>query len=501
MEQAKKLITRREIGFVVGILVAIVIYLIPIPVDKLSVGGHITLALTLMTVVWWAMQIAQPGYTSGVFLALLVIFGVVEGTPAVPAVVDAAGKITTPAIAAVSNAAATAAVAFKSWTGTTMWLVIGAYLIATAVKTSGLGERIAYNYMLRFVKDYKSIIIGIFVLTFILSLLIPHPWPRAFLIMSVMAVIIGSSNIPKEDAVKIGLTVFAASVPVSLIFLTGDSVINPLAVAASGVKLDWIGWFIQMGVPAFVASVLTLILILLLFKPSKEVTINQNEIREKIAGLGKMKGIEVRTLLWIIIAIVLWLTASATGLDIGWSTLLVAMLMTMPIIGNVLTPKDWSAVPVQVLVFLTAAIAIGTVGKVTGMNTWIASTLLGGISAPTNLFLFAALITVIAIVIHMLLGSVIAVMGVAVPAILAFAAQMTGLNPLVPTLIVYMAIAAHFILPFQHLNMLVGAAEDTGGFGQKETIRLGLPLTAVVFVTTVGVMVPWWTLTGFIHAK
>lgn len=58
-----------------------------------------------------------------------------------------------------------------------MWLVIGSYLIASAVKESGLGERIAYAFMLKFVRDAKSLIISIFALTFVLSLLIPHPFP------------------------------------------------------------------------------------------------------------------------------------------------------------------------------------------------------------------------------------------------------------------------------------------------------------------------------------
>lgn len=46
-----------------------------------------------------------------------------------------------------------------------MWLVIGSYLIASAVKESGLGERIAYAFMLKFVRDAKSLIISIFALT------------------------------------------------------------------------------------------------------------------------------------------------------------------------------------------------------------------------------------------------------------------------------------------------------------------------------------------------
>jgi len=482
VEQAKKAITKREIGFVLGILVAIAVYLIPIPETDLSAGGHITLALTLMTVIWWAFQITQPAYTSGVFLALLVIFGVVPEIAA------------TETAKAVPAAAATAAVVFKSWTGTTMWLIVGAYLIATAVKTSGLGERIAYNYMLRFVKDYKSIIIGIFVLTFVLSLLIPHPWPRAFLIMSVMAVIIKASSIPKEDAIKIGFTVFAASVPVSLIFLTGDAVINPLAVQAAGSDMGFVEWLINMGPPALIASLITCFMILFLFKPTKEISINKDEIKAKIADMGKMTSLEKRTAIWLVIAIALWMTDTLHGINIGWVTLIIAVLMAMPIIGNVLTPKDWAAVPMQTLVFLTAAIAIGTVGGVTGMNKWIAATLLPS-TAPSNLFLLAGMICLIAVALHMLLGSVIAVMGVAVPAIIAFTAG-SGINPIAPTLIAYMAIAAHFVLPFQHLNILVGAAEDTGGYSQKETIKLGLPLTIVMFVVTMGVMVPWFSLTG-----
>lgn len=80
-----------------------------------------------------------------------------------------------------------------------MWLVIGAYLIAGAVKDSGLGERLAYGFIKRFVRSYTGII----------------------------------------------LSVFAASVPVSLIFLTGDSVINPLAAsyAGKGMADSWLGWF------------------------------------------------------------------------------------------------------------------------------------------------------------------------------------------------------------------------------------------------------------------
>lgn len=204
---------KRIIGLIAGTAVAIVISLLPL--QGIEPAGQTCLALSLMTVVFWATGVAQSGFVGGLYLVLLLVFNV-----------------------------ATPDLVFKAWYGSsTMWLIIGAYMIAGAVKNSGLGERIAYAFVKKFVRSYNGIIISIFILTFILSILIPHPWPRAFLIMSVMAVVIKSANIPKVDAVKIGFTVFAASVPVSLIVITGDSTINPLAASYAGAEVSsYVGW-------------------------------------------------------------------------------------------------------------------------------------------------------------------------------------------------------------------------------------------------------------------
>jgi Di- and tricarboxylate transporters len=458
-------VNKKIIGFLSGIAVFVIIYLLPL--NGLAWAGHMCLALTLMTVVWWATQIAQPAYVGGIYLILLIIL-----------------RVATPV-----------QVFSSSWTGSIMWLVIGAYLIAGAVKDSGLGERIAYAFIIKFVRSWKGIIISIFVLTFIMALLIPHPWPRAFLIMSVMAVVCKSANMPKEDTAKVGLAVFAASCPLSMVFLTGDSSLNPLAVADSGISCDYLSWFKYMSVPMIIAAILTMLLILLLFKPTKEVNIDLDVLREKQKSLGPLSTREKRTAIWLVIAIVLWLTNGITGVDIGWITLIVALLMSMPLIGEVLTPKSWSGVPVNVLIFLTSAISIGTVGGVTGMNAWIAHTVLPS-SVPANIFLLALLIAVVAIVVHMFMGSVIAVMGVCIPAMVAYTSRL-GISSLAISLLVFSAINIHYILPFHNLAMLVGCEPDAGGYTQKEVIKLGIPLTAVVLIVVL-VAAGWFRITGLI---
>lgn len=436
-----------------------------LPLEGLSREGQLCLGLTLMTVVWWAAQIAQSGYVSGVYLMLLCLFKVAE-----PSVI------------------------FSGWTGSTIWLVAGAYLIASAVRGSGLGERLSYWFILRFVRGWRSILVSIFVLTLLLSLLIPHPWPRAFLIMSVMLVVIRSAHIPREDAAIIGFTVFAASVPVSLIFLTGDATINPLAASYAG-EVSFLRWLQVIGPPALLLSALTLGLILLLFRPSAPVTLDLDEIRAAQARLGRLTERELRTLIWVLAAIALWLTNGVTGLDIGWITLLIAMLMSMPVVGGVLEAKDWGVVPVHVMVFLTAAIAIGRVGAATGMNAWIADTLLPA-AMPDSPVLTALCISGLSVAVHMLMGSVIAVMGVTIPAFLSVAAG-TGMSPLAVVGIVYLSVAGHYCLPFHHLNMLVGQGEENGMYTQRETLKLSLPLLGAVLITVV-CAVFWWGALGLL---
>jgi di/tricarboxylate transporter len=86
-------------------------------------------------------------------------------------------------------------------------------------------------------------------------------------------------------------------------------------------------------------------------------------------------------------------------------------------------------------------------------------------------------------------------MGVAIPALLAFTAPI-GINPLIPSLLVYTAISIHYVLPFHHLNILVGEGQENGMYTQKETLRMAIPLTVIVFVITLLVQMPWWKLLG-----
>ena len=462
-----KFLTKRYIGFFLAIVVFLLIKFV-LPLDSLgsvtlSEGGKNCLALSLGAVVMWACGVAQPGYTGILYCALLVLMQVVPDADGVPSM------------------AATVSVAFGAWTKGTMWIVVGAYLIAGAVKDSGLGQRIAYAFMLKFVKSAKSLILSIFALTFVLALLIPHPFPRAFLILAVVSVIAESAGYGEDDRGKLGFLIFAAAVPCSMFFMTGDSTLNPLVAsygANGGAAIGFVDWFIYMSVPMVVATLCTIVLALALFKPSKELVYDREDVLAKQAALGKLSEKEIRTIVWIVIAIALWLTVS--GDYLAWVTLVIGVLMAMPVIGEVLTPASWGSVDIKTLMFLTAAMAIGSVGGATGMNAWIADVVLPS-TVPTNPYLFALLVCALTMVIHMFMGSVMAGLGICVPAFLTFV-QGTSVSPIAVALIVFTAINLHYILPFHNLAILVGEGKDAGGYTSKEAMKMGIPLTVVTFL-------------------
>lgn len=462
-----KFLTKRYIGFFLAIVVFLLIKFV-LPLDSLgsvalSEGGKNCLALSLGAVVMWACGVAQPGYTGILYCALLVLMQVVPDADSVPSM------------------AATVAVAFGAWTKGTMWIVVGAYLIAGAVKDSGLGQRIAYAFMLKFVKSAKSLILSIFALTFVLALLIPHPFPRAFLILAVVSVIAESAGYGEDDRGKLGFLIFAAAVPCSMFFMTGDSTLNPLVAsygANGGAAIGFVDWFIYMSVPMVVATLCTIVLALALFKPSKELVYDREDVLAKQAALGKLSEKEIRTIVWLVIAIALWLTVS--GDYLAWVTLVIGVLMAMPVIGEVLTPASWSSVDIKTLMFLTAAMAIGSVGGATGMNAWIADVVLPS-TVPANPYLFALLVCALTMIIHMFMGSVMAGLGICVPAFLTFV-QGTSVTPIAVALIVFTAINLHYILPFHNLAILVGEGKDAGGYTSKEAMKMGIPMTVVTFL-------------------
>lgn len=453
------------IGLLLSIILSAAVWFAPLP--GLSLAGQKTLAVTLFTVIWWIFNIIPPAYSTLLMLLGYLLLGL-----------------------------ATPDQVFHLWTLPLMWLIIASFLIAAAVTKSGLAERVATFFIFRYANSYRSLIILTYLLGFVLSFLIPHPFPRALLLMSLMRIIIQKSGMNPVDAASVGLSVFVATTATSTILLTGDSTLNIATVGFSGLSLGWLDWPKYMAVPGILASLLMMTLHLVIFRQTGPVHIDRSALKLEQQKRGAMTRLETVTLLWVGLALLLWSTDSLHHIDPAWVALLVVVGLSLPIIGDVLDAKDLSTgINWPILFFIVGALAIGTVGKETGLANWLAGTLLPA-TPPQSPYAFAALVGGATMLIHMVLGSALACMSIVAPPMVHYAVS-AGWSPLFPALLVYTAVAIHYIFPFQQVIILLGQGE-AGGYSTRHVLKYGIPLTLVTLIVLIPIEVTWWMILGLI---
>lgn len=453
------------IYFAAGLIIAAVIWNLPL---DMPVDGRKCLALSMMAVVWWATKAMDSGYVS---LALLMGYTLLLDPEVVPS-----------------------STIYSMWSSPVMYLVISGFLISVAIKESGLGERIALIFIKYFVHSYKGVIISCYILGALLSFLIPHPWPRSFLLMSVMTYVIKAAGIQPKFVANIGLAVFAGSIPTSMILLTGDSNLNATVAGYSGMSISWGQWFIYMGIAGILASVLTCALQLILFKKPESFSLDNKVIDSRLKEMGKMSKKEILAIIITALAVIGWATDSLHNIHVGWVAVAAVIILSLPSVG-LLDAKSWSSVSLSLLVFLCAAMSIGAVGKATGMNEWIVNTLMPS-SIPSNPYLFAIMAFGISMVIHMFIGSCMATLGIVAPAIISFG-SIVGISPLVCAMIAYTSVVMHWIMPFHHINVLIGVGDGGGHYSEKDVMKLGVPQTLVAFVVLM-FQVFLWSVLGLV---
>jgi di/tricarboxylate transporter len=450
------------LGFCFGGALCAALWQLPIP--GLPFEGRKCLALSLMAVVWWTTKALSPGYVS---LALLVGY-----------------------VLLLDREIAGAKLAFGLWTTPLPYLVLGGFFMAEAVRSSGLGKRLALRGIGRYARTYKGMIVSCYVWGFLLSFMIPHPWPRSFLLMSVMTHVVKTADLSGRWSANIGLAVFAGSIPTSMILLTGDSSLNSVTVDLAGADITWLRWLFYMGVPGVLACVLTCFTQIELFGAPEAFALDGAYTDRQLTEIGKMSPKELSCAAVLAATVLAWMTDSFHHIHPGWIMLLAVTALSSPFVGA-LEGKSFSCVNWESLFFLCAAMAIGSVGRATGMNAWIAE-LARPETLPADPYALALFVCLVCMSVHMFLGSILTVLSLATPAIVAFG-NAGGLPPIASALLAYTAVALHWLLPFHSMNLLVGYGPEAGGYTEKEILKFGVYQTIVTLLICL-FEITWWKL-------
>lgn len=218
-----------------------------------------------------------------------------------------------------------------------IWMIAMAFFIARGFIKTGLGRRIALNFVRLFGKKTLGLAYSLIGVDLIMAPATPSNTARAggvlYPIIKSLAQSFGSD--PKDGTGrKIGsFLVFAeyhGDMITAAMFMTAMAA-NPLVqtlAKSSGVNISWGGWFLAALVPGIISLIVVPWLIYKMYPPEIKETPNAKQWAEKeLDQMGKMTLPEKLMAVIFIIALVLWMTGSLTKIDASLAAFLTLGLL------------------------------------------------------------------------------------------------------------------------------------------------------------------------------
>jgi len=319
-----------------------------------------------------------------------------------------------------------------------VWLLMAAFVIASAVASTGLAARGAAFVVTgaRSVRQLAHLAsLGLVVTAFA----IPATSGRAALALPIFLAL-GAALKDRPAVVKMLAILFPTVILLSAVasFLgAGAHLITSQVLQSAGhAGFDFASWLL-LGLPlALVSSFLATELTLRLFTETADraIPLRVDTAQLQRGSPTRLRGAldldEQRSLLLLATVVALWCTEPIHGLEPALVALIGALVVSSPFYGSVKLGAALKKVPWSMLIFMAATLALGASLVTTGAAAWLASSMLaplavlGGWKAP----IFVVAVVVVSAAAHLLIQSRSARSAVLIPVVVASAGSM-GVDP------------------------------------------------------------------------
>jgi len=450
-EGLKTNINTKVLGMPLAVIAFIVIMLIPM--NGLSYSGHAAIALLVFAVIMWATEAVHLAVTSLIILFIQPIIGVASFDNAV---IGFANPI--------------------------IFLMIGGFIIAEAIRKSGLATRLTYAMLNKFgTTPDRSIFVAVFS-TGLLSAWIENVVAFAMLLPIIKEIIplMGVDDPEKGKSNFAKAMVLGASYG-SLAGGFGTEIgTAPNLMAAAYTNIPFANWMV-FGFP--LAIIMMLIIWKMLgrvFKPEVSGIVGGSKtISDKMESLGPMKRVEKLSLVILLFTIGLWVTASWTGIN-SYSVALIGAVLFF--VFKVLDWKDaQNGVDWGLIVFFGGALSLGAALLQTGAANWLISDIVAMLGSNPSTILIMVVLMIIAVCITQVMSN-IALAAILVPLSVTLA---TAQGQPVGTYAVPVAIACSLSFMLPMADPTVAMAYGTGYVKIKEILKAGVPLVVIGIIVTI----------------
>jgi solute carrier family 13 (sodium-dependent dicarboxylate transporter), member 2/3/5 len=362
-----------------------------------------------------------------------------------------------------------------------VWLLIAAFVMAGALKGSGLID-ILITKMFARVNSVTGLFATATTAIIATAFFIPSTSGRAALLLPVFIAL--ASRVSDKRLVKplalLFPTVILLSAGGTLIGAGAHMIAADAMTRTTGQVIGYARW-IWLALPfSILISFAAMALIIHMFVPrnAPEKALAAAPASEK-AGWTKQHGLLLAVIAFVVVG---WCTTPWHGLSIATVAVAGAALMLVHAISNTKSKDLFKAVEVELIVFLAAATIMADAVVETKLDAWLASALLNNLSPDftTSAPLIYGLLAIVAIASHILVNSRSARAAILIPAV-ALPIAALGHDPMIVIMIA--------VLGTGFCQTTMASAKPVALFGnaERETfdaadlLRLAPPLAATTF--------------------
>lgn len=396
-------------------------------------------------------------------------------------------------VLAVAFGCGSTAEAFNAFAGTTVWLLIGAFGLATALSNSGLLNRLALNVMRLFPGTYTGQVLGLSLASIIVSPCVPSTTAKCAILVPLAGSISDKMGYQPHSKGTTGLwSIVNILINFSgCMFLTGGVVVGVI-IAMVPDSFTWFGWLKIFLVWGIVVVALTILFSLFYYKPAKGEgkDLTKADIKDMIDKLGPMNKKEISALIILVLTITAWMTETLHGVPTYAVAIAAWILMTacglfsgMDFMVKILWP---------IVVLVGGILGVITLLSSTGVGAWISGLVAPVITPFMNAP--ALLLVILCVVVTVLMFAM--VQGPAQAAIFITLLAGTTINPVIIAFVVMLS-AQVFVLPFQLATVISAEGVSDGRVNHKDVVPSAWAYM-IINIIAVLASVPWWSALGLI---
>lgn len=463
----KKSSAKRMIGFFVGIAVLIVFMLIPTDPEVWDAKALTGIGCLFCAILWIAFD-TVPDYIAAISMSLLFVC-----TQCV--------KLTT---------------AFSAFSGSTVWIMIGALSLGTAAGESGFLKRCALLMMKILPSTYRGQCMAFIFSGVIMSPLVPSTAAKSTIIAPMAQTTSRALGIADHSKPAAGMfmSFYTGYILTAACFLSGSFVSYSLVgLFTETHPMSWTNWFVWSLPFLIVMLVLMAVIIMLGYKPDKEIKVSKQFVQNQLEEMGPWSWQEKLTGGTLVICLILWILERTISIQ----ACVVACAGAMVILSaNIITRKEFRAkVPWDSILMIGCFVSVSSVFTALSIDKTV-SALFGAQMAfmMSNPYILVLCLCAVTFVLRFVFVSLTACATLTTVMLLPFCATY-GIHPWILAFVAYTATNIWFFI-YQTAPMIMSlAAIDSQMVKHSETVR-GSFQYMVVCVIGLLASVPIWKLFG-----